>query len=251
MNLPNPLLIGKDISLSLTALSFQPGLYWNSNDAQAITIVFLIGLSYGFLSAKTPFERLVLLIALGGGIGTILLSNTLTVLNQPPIGAMPRYQALYYSPTVAAFVLVMRHSKIIGTIVVTLSIWAASNHLFWFNPNRMELWRDYDGVALYFWERQEVIPQGKGILHAEKNQDFILGYSLLQKVHSRAYWQFWWPIQFDDIPIQQKLTEHVQEHRHTVQDKDAFYQGTMTAFNLWLPAEQSEKREGILRQIEF
>ncbi len=251
MNLPNPMLIGKDISFSFTEISYQPGLYWNNSDGILVTVVFLIGLSWGFVAAKKPFEYLMLCVALGGGITMYLLSNTITVLNQPPIGSMPRYQALYYSPVLVALVLIMRRSKVIVALVIGLSIWAASNHYFWFNPKRMEVWKEYDGVALYFWERQESIPLGKGILHAEKSHDFLLGYSLLQKLHSNSYWQFWWPIQFQDVPIQQKMTEHVQDNRYNLVIPEDFQNGTMAAFNLWLPSAQVKKKQEILRQIEF
>ena len=117
----------------------------------------------------------------------------------------------------------------------------------WYNTTSLTTWKEYDGVALYFVQRDEEVPQNKGIRFAEKPIDYIQGYSLLQKLQYRSYWKFWYPSQYMQLPIKETLTAHIQES--TIRNDD-FINGSLQALDVWIPKSESKRREFILQQIE-
>ena len=196
-------------------------------------------IAWGLWCSKSSHERLYLLLPVIGLLCVVVLGQTLIVFEQQPIGVLPRYQALYYTPTIAALSLLATRSRSISVFLLLLSAWAILHHHFWFSPETSSQHRGYDGVALYYFGNGEEVPPNRGIAFAEESEDFLRGYSVVQRLQYRSYWHFWWPAQQPRLPISQVVTAHRFFHLSQIEDSNDFSRGVQSAVRLWTSKGQS------------
>ena len=68
----------------------------------------------------------------------------------------------------------------------------------------------YDATALYFRDRPEPMPTTVQIPLVEKGEDWLFGYSLIQRFQYRQYWKYWTASEKYSLPIQAMVTQHRQ-----------------------------------------
>ena len=95
---------------------------------------------------------------------------------------------------------------------------------------------DYDATALYFRDRPEPMPSQVQLPHVDNGEDWLFGYSVIQRFQYRQYWKYWTASEKYSLPVQAMVTQHRQSARNKIEQSEAFEAGMRAALRTLYPA---------------
>ncbi|MGC6506804.1 MAG: hypothetical protein ACON4U_00235 [Myxococcota bacterium] len=156
-----------------------------------------------------------------------------------PMGVTPRYYTLLYPIGFACLsccaLWLGRWAAFPWAIIIGLGVQDSLRYI-----DLSSSATHYDATALYFRDRPEPMPTTVQLPLVEKGEDWLFGYSLIQRFQYRQYWKYWTASEKYSLPIQAMVTQHRQSARNKVNNSEDFEAGMQAALQTLYPQTATE-----------